>query len=98
SFSRDWSSDVCSSDLHLPKDRSSAQLISIPRDTWVQVPKSSSGEGGRNAKINASFAWGGIPLMVQTIEKFTGVRIDHVAVIDFRSDEHTSELQSRENL
>ncbi|MFI6255136.1 LCP family protein [Micromonospora zamorensis] len=68
---------------HLPKDRSSAQLISIPRDTWVSVPKSATGRGGKDAKINASFAWGGVPLMVQTVEKFTGVRIDHVAIVDF---------------
>ncbi|MET8370498.1 LCP family protein [Micromonospora sp. DT68] len=68
---------------HLPKDRSSAQLISIPRDTWVPVPRSKEGRGGRDAKINASFAWGGVPLMVQTVEKFTGVRIDHVTMVDF---------------
>ncbi|MEU7927607.1 LCP family protein [Micromonospora sp. NPDC049107] len=68
---------------HLPKDRSSAQLISIPRDTWVSIPKSAQGRGGRDAKINASFAWGGVPLMVQTVEKFTGVRVDHVTMVDF---------------
>ncbi|MGS2616539.1 LCP family protein [Micromonospora sp. LZ34] len=69
---------------HLPKDRSSAQLISIPRDTWVRVPRSKDGKsGGRDAKINAAFAWGGVPLMVQTVEKFTGVRINHVAMVDF---------------
>ncbi|MFD0742477.1 LCP family protein [Phytohabitans flavus] len=59
-------------------------MISIPRDLWVSVPKSKDGRhGGRDAKINAAFAWGGIPLMVQTVEKYTGVRIDHVAIIDF---------------
>ncbi|MCG5443083.1 LCP family protein [Micromonospora sp. NIE79] len=68
---------------HLPKDRQSAQLISIPRDSWVSVPESPQGRGGRDAKINAAFAWGGVPLMVQTLEKFTGVRIDHVAMVDF---------------
>ncbi|PWU43993.1 transcriptional regulator [Micromonospora globispora] len=69
---------------HLPKDRASAQLISIPRDTWVHVPRSKNGQhGGRDAKINAAFAWGGVPLMVQTVESFTGVRIDHVAMVDF---------------
>ncbi|MFI7487885.1 LCP family protein [Micromonospora echinaurantiaca] len=69
---------------HLPKDRSSAQLISIPRDTWVPVPRSKDGShGGRDAKINAAYAWGGVPLMVQTVEKFTGVRMDHVMMIDF---------------
>lgn len=68
---------------HLPKDRSSAQLISIPRDTWVFVPPAQNGRRGGHAKINASYAWGGVPLMVQTVEKFAGVRIDNVAIIDF---------------
>lgn len=68
---------------HLPKDRSSAQLISIPRDTWTAIPKSKEGRGGRDAKINAAYAWGGVPLMVQTVEKFSGVRVDNVAMVDF---------------
>ncbi|MEU1585462.1 LCP family protein [Micromonospora sp. NPDC005710] len=69
---------------HIPKDRSSAQLVSIPRDTWVPVPRSKDGNnGGRDAKINAAYAWGGVPLMVQTVEKFTDVRVDHVMIIDF---------------
>jgi LCP family protein required for cell wall assembly len=68
---------------HIPKDHSSAQLVSIPRDTWVSVPRSKDGHGGRDAKINAAYAWGGIPLMVQTVESFTTVRIDHVMIIDF---------------
>jgi LCP family protein required for cell wall assembly len=69
---------------HFPADRSSAQLISIPRDTWVHIPKSADGRhGDTKAKINAAYAWGGIPLTVQTIEEYTGVRIDHVAIIDF---------------
>ncbi|MEG3637250.1 LCP family protein [Micromonospora palythoicola] len=68
---------------HLPKDRSSAQLISIPRDTWVAVPRSKEGRGGRDAKINAAYAWGGVPLMVQTVEQFTRVRVDHVVMVDF---------------
>jgi LCP family protein required for cell wall assembly len=69
---------------HIPADRQKAQLISIPRDTWVPVPKSKDGRhGGTDAKINAAFAWGGVPLMVQTVEAFTGVRVDHVVMIDF---------------
>ena len=69
--------------VHLPADRKSAQVISIPRDTWVPVPATANGRGGVNAKINAAFAWGGTSLMVRTVEAFTRVRIDHVAVIDF---------------
>jgi LCP family protein required for cell wall assembly len=70
--------------LHLPEDRSGAQLISIPRDTWVHVPRSKDGRhGGVDAKINAAFAWGGPALTVQTVEAYTGVRIDHVVMVDF---------------
>jgi LCP family protein required for cell wall assembly len=70
--------------LHLNKDHSKAQMVSIPRDTWVHVPKSKNGKyGNTEAKINASFAWGGVPLVVQTVEGFTGVRIDHVVMVDF---------------
>ncbi|MCU7730398.1 LCP family protein [Actinoplanes sp. KI2] len=70
--------------LHLNKDQSAAQLISIPRDTWVHIPRSANGQhGNTDSKINASYAWGGVPLVVQTVEGYTGVRIDHVALIDF---------------
>ncbi len=69
---------------HITKDGGAAQLVSIPRDTWVHIPKSSNGKyGNQNAKINAAFAWGGVPLVVQTVEGFTGVRIDHVVIVDF---------------
>ncbi|WP_433381861.1 LCP family protein [Actinoplanes sp. CA-142083] len=70
--------------LHLNKDQSAAQLISIPRDTWVYIPKSANGQhGDTSSKINAAYAWGGVPLMVQTVENYTGVRLDHVALVDF---------------
>jgi len=69
---------------HLTGDRRKAQVMSIPRDTWVCIPRSVDGRyGGRNAKINAALAWGGTPLMVRTVERFTGVRVDHVMLIDF---------------
>ncbi|TQS41413.1 LCP family protein [Cryptosporangium phraense] len=68
--------------LHIPADHKKAYLISIPRDTYVFVPEL-NGHGGQKAKINAAFAWGGIPLTVKTVENFTGVKIDHVAKIDF---------------
>jgi LCP family protein required for cell wall assembly len=58
-------------------DRQHAQLISIPRDSWVDIPGH-----GRN-KINASYAFGGPPLLIQTVEQLTQVRIDHYVAIDF---------------
>lgn len=58
-------------------DRKTVSVISIPRDSWVEVP------GHGKAKINAAFAFGGPALAVQTVENLSGVRIDHVAVIDW---------------
>jgi LCP family protein required for cell wall assembly len=67
---------------HVTKDHSSAQIVGIPRDTWVTIPNA-SGSGGGKSKINAAYARGGVPLMVRTVEAVTKVRIDHVLVIDF---------------
>jgi LCP family protein required for cell wall assembly len=68
---------------HLDRDHRKAYIVSIPRDTWVSVPRDSDGNGGKRAKINAASAWGGVPLMVSTVERFSGVKIDHVLKIDF---------------
>nr|WP_091598301.1 LCP family protein [Micromonospora krabiensis] len=70
--------------LHLDADHQKAEVISIPRDTWVHVPRSADGRHGDTmAKINSAYAWGGTPLTVQTVEGFTGVHVDHVALVDF---------------
>jgi LCP family protein required for cell wall assembly len=70
--------------MHIPSSHDQAYLISIPRDLWIYVPPNADGtRGGHEAKVNASTAWGGVPLMVQTIEGYTGVRLDHVMLIDF---------------
>ena len=58
-------------------DRKHAQLISIPRDSWVDIP------GHGKNKINASYAFGGPTLLIQTVEQLTQVRIDHYVAIDF---------------
>jgi LCP family protein required for cell wall assembly len=71
--------------MHITADHKKAYLISIPRDTWVYVPKSPTKPslGNTNAKINAAFSWGGLPLTVETVEHFTGVHIDHTVLINF---------------
>jgi polyisoprenyl-teichoic acid--peptidoglycan teichoic acid transferase len=63
--------------VHLNAKRNKAYIISFPRDMYVNVPGY-----GRN-KINAAFAFGGTPLAVRTLENLSGVRMDHVALIDF---------------
>ncbi len=71
--------------MHIPADHKSAQLVSIPRDLWVQVPSGNSDDcsSGSRAKINAAFAFGGLPRAVRTVECMTDVRLDHVLAIDF---------------
>jgi LCP family protein required for cell wall assembly len=77
----DWTPGMFRSDaimvLHLPADGETAQLVSIPRDSYVDVP-----EHGRT-KVNAAFSYGGPPLLARTVEDLTGIRIDHAVVIDF---------------
>jgi LCP family protein required for cell wall assembly len=63
--------------LHITEDRDAAYFISIPRDTWTAVP------GHEDQKINAGFSLGGPELYVRTVERFTGIHIDHMAVIDW---------------
>lgn len=65
--------------VHLSADRASAQVMSIPRDSWVEIP------GYGEAKINAAYSYGGPSLLIQTVEQLTGVRIDHFALTDFES-------------
>lgn len=70
--------------MHIPASQDRAYMVSIPRDLYVAIPeKASAGCGGNRAKINAAFAFGGLPLAVRTVECFTDVRIDHVVAIDF---------------
>ena len=71
--------------MHIPADHGSAQLVSIPRDLWVQVPARNDApcDSGSRAKINASFAFGGLPRAVRTVECMTDVHIDNVMAIDF---------------
>jgi polyisoprenyl-teichoic acid--peptidoglycan teichoic acid transferase len=63
--------------VHIPGDRSKIYSISLMRDLWIGIP-----DHGQ-AKINAALAFGGVPLMVQTVESLFQQRIDHVAMIDF---------------
>jgi len=59
-----------------PKQRS-AVLLSIPRDTYVEIP------GHGKTKINAATAYGGAALAIETVKEFTGLPISHYIEIDF---------------
>lgn len=60
--------------LHIPSS-GKAQLISIPRDSYVSVP------GFGQDKVNAAFTYGGPQLLTETVEGATGLHIDHYAEI-----------------
>jgi LCP family protein required for cell wall assembly len=63
--------------VHLAADRRRIYLISFPRDAWMPI------QGHGKAKLNAAFSFGGPPLLIATIERLTGVRVDHFAILDF---------------
>ncbi|MDJ0380666.1 LCP family protein [Streptomyces sp. G-G2] len=73
--------------LHLPANRLSATAVSIPRDLMTDVPSCLKADGSRttaqNAQFNWAFEWGGAACTVRTVEKLTGIRVDHHMVIDF---------------
>ena len=52
-------------------DRQEVSVVSIPRDTWVEVP------GYGQAKINAAYSYGGPELLVRTVEELSGLTVDH---------------------
>lgn len=57
-------------------DESRAQILSLPRDLWVDIP------GNGTAKINAAYAIGGASLLVDTVKQFSGVDINHYVEVD----------------
>jgi LCP family protein required for cell wall assembly len=63
--------------MHIPSDRQNVYVMSIMRDTWTDIP------GYGEHKINAATSFGGVPLLVQTLEDLFETRVDHVAIIDF---------------
>ena len=53
-----------------------SRRLSIPRDTLASIP------GHGTTKINAAYAYGGPALAIKTIEQFTGLKINHVIVVN----------------
>jgi LCP family protein required for cell wall assembly len=53
-----------------------SRRLSIPRDTVVDIP------GHGLQKINAAYAFGGPALTIRTVEAFTGLKINHLIVVN----------------
>lgn len=63
--------------VHFPAGQRKVYLISFPRDVEVDVPA-----GGRH-RLKDVITVGGPSLLVASMERLTGVRIDHFAALDF---------------
>lgn len=63
--------------LHVPDNELPPTLVSLPRDSYVEIP----GKGSN--KINAAFSWGGPELLTATVENSTGLRVDEYVEIGF---------------
>jgi len=87
--------------IHIPADRKWAEVMSIPRDSWVSIPACEMGDGQLSApqqfKINEAFAIGnldgnhtalGVACTVKTIEQDTGIYINHFIVVNFTGFEN----------
>lgn len=73
--------------LHLSTGRHSATAVSLPRDLMVDIPSCLRRDGTRSeplfAMFNHAFELGGSACTIRTVEKLTGIRVDHHAVVDF---------------
>ncbi|WP_426244047.1 LCP family protein [Nocardioides sp. LHG3406-4] len=82
----DWDPGAYRSDtmmvVHIPADRSAAYVVSIPRDSYVPIHDPEGREHGLD-KINAAFSAYGPIGTWRTVENLTGLRMNHMAIIDY---------------
>ncbi|MEZ7898098.1 MAG: LCP family protein [Flaviflexus sp.] len=83
---------------HISADRSRAEIVSIPRDTLVDIPSCRLPDGTwtqsqSSAMFNSAFSIGGqtddigaaAACTIRTVEQLTGLYIDGFVVVDFAS-------------
>jgi len=72
--------------MHISGDNSRVTMVSFPRDSYVTIPSYTGKNGVKRPesknKINASFFYGGPNLTIRTIEKNTGLNIDHYVEVN----------------
>jgi LCP family protein required for cell wall assembly len=74
--------------VHLFGSTQKAELVSFPRDAYVEIPAFTEPKTGHvtpahHNKLNSAFSEGGPALLTATIENLTKVRVDHFLQIDF---------------
>jgi LCP family protein required for cell wall assembly len=69
-------------------DSGKPTLVSLPRDSYVTIPAHVALDGSsiedRKNKINTAYGKGGAPLLVETVERNTGLHIDHYMEVGFK--------------
>ena len=69
-------------------DSGKSTLVSLPRDSYVTIPAHIGLDGiaieDRRNKINTAYGQGGAPLLVETVERNTGLHIDHYMEVGFK--------------
>ncbi|MGW5256967.1 LCP family protein [Streptomyces sp. NPDC004012] len=75
--------------VHLSADGNRATVVSLPRDSYAEVPTRTAHPGRRREthpiRLNAAYAEGGPNLTVRTVEHMTHLKIDHYLEVDFIS-------------
>jgi LCP family protein required for cell wall assembly len=74
--------------VHVHQGRTSASVVSIPRDTLVDRPSCVDRSGKRqpaekDVMFNSAYTTGGAACTVKTVESMSGVRVDHFVEVDF---------------
>ena len=69
-------------------DSGKPTLVSLPRDSYITIPAHIALDGSsvedRKNKINTAYGKGGAPLLVETVERNTGLHIDHYMEVGFK--------------
>lgn len=74
--------------MHIPEGRQQAVAVSIPRDTLVTRPECTAKDGStlpsaKRVMFNSVYSLAGPACVVNTVEKMSGVRMDHLVEVDF---------------
>ncbi|MFF3290630.1 LCP family protein [Streptomyces sp. NPDC003023] len=74
--------------VHVYQGRKTASVVSVPRDTLVERPACTAGDGtavpgAQRAMFNTAYEVGGPACAVKTVEAMSGIRMDHYIEVDF---------------
>jgi len=74
--------------VHVYEGHKKASVVSIPRDTLVDLPRCTDAKGvthdaASGVMFNSAYSAGGAVCAVKAVESFTGIRMDHYLEVDF---------------